>query len=673
MDVGNLLAGAAAHLEGEADDRARSRQYPTRPPHLSQGIHLPARQYEGSILSPTRPSAAMVNEPRPSPGARQQKQVTFELVFPEGQNRARLPMRVMISPHDTTLSIITTVKNFYGLYEGPGLIFQDEEQNILIASYDNFHHGMTVWVTVTPPDPTVAAASVRSPSTTLSPRKPKHAAALDLRPHTHSSRPASRTASRPASRNARPRSLSPQSIRSHKSASAAAAAAAKARSRAPKPREHDVYADNYSDSDEGNGSVTSSRREAHVSAEISVDNIVEGGRRKRAKFDSSELPLFVPPQVPASNSISSHSPQRRALGDVAASPYLSNQRNFTFQQPLPSPQSYTRPEASYGQYGGYASHPQQFRPGHVTYGPPRQSTGGILPTPEPTACSTISDEDVALQLMRLGDASNFSYGRTSTSTMDDALSGKAEAASSAEESEEADDELPPNKMESDMHPLASRRKKQRALANTLNSTDSVQSSSDEYDEPSFKGESDEIFPFDYDTASPDTERRMIKAKVFAVMKRDSATALPAKVGKSRPPGPIKTKPRSTSAAKIPISPASLPSQSRKTSAASTINFQAQYGADEEDLSSKPRCQRCRKSKKGCDRQRPCGRCKDAGIGADGCVSEDEGNGRKGRYGRHMGVPVKKGSEAGFGSLTSSTNGDFIAPARPLDKNKKRKR
>ncbi|KAK0824511.1 hypothetical protein LTS02_018403, partial [Friedmanniomyces endolithicus] len=86
-----------------------------------------------------------------------------------------------------------------------------------------------------------------------------------------------------------------------------------------------------------------------------------------------------------------------------------------------------------------------------------------------------------------------------------------------------------------------------------------------------------------------------------------------------------------------MSPSSLPAQSRKGSIASAINFQHQLGGiDEDDLSSKPRCQRCRKSKKGCDRQRPCGRCKDAGIGAEGCVSEDEG------YGRHMGVPVKKG-------------------------------
>ncbi|EPX71365.1 transcription factor [Schizosaccharomyces octosporus yFS286] len=39
--------------------------------------------------------------------------------------------------------------------------------------------------------------------------------------------------------------------------------------------------------------------------------------------------------------------------------------------------------------------------------------------------------------------------------------------------------------------------------------------------------------------------------------------------------------------------------------------------------SKSRCSRCRRSKKGCDRQRPCGRCRDAGLHLDECVSDDE--------------------------------------------------
>jgi hypothetical protein len=124
---------------------------------------------------------------------------------------------------------------------------------------------------------------------------------------------------------------------------------------------------------------------------------------------------------------------------------------------------------------------------------------------------------------------------------------------------------------------------------------------------------------------------------------------------------------------VPMSPASLPA-SRKHSVVSSAAMPSASGDDEPDLSTKPRCQRCRKSKKGCDRQRPCGRCKDAGIPADQCISEDEGNGRKGRYGRHMGVPLK---------VTDMPAPPTLLPAAPIttaaaaaataDKNKKRKR
>ena len=53
-------------------------------------------------------------------------------------------------------------------------------------------------------------------------------------------------------------------------------------------------ADGYSSGENGEGSVTSSRRSKteQVNAEISVDNIVEGGRRKRA-FESSVSALVL--------------------------------------------------------------------------------------------------------------------------------------------------------------------------------------------------------------------------------------------------------------------------------------------------------------------------------------------------------------------------------------------
>jgi hypothetical protein len=297
-----------------------------------------------------------------------------------------------------------------------------------------------------------------------------------------------------------------------------------------------------------------------------------------------------------------------------------------------------------------------------------------LPTPEPTNASVISDEDVALQLMRLGDASNFSHGRTSTSTMDDALSGKADAASSAGDESDAVDDEASKLQQPTSHVAGPRRKKQRVVEAPLPSTDSIQSSGEDYSEV------DSDVP-EYDENGVHVARAMSKARGMPNGKpRDTSVIGSTKSTKSRIPGLVKSKPKSNSTAsstKVPMSPASLPSQSRKTSTASTINFQHQLGVDEEDLSTKPRCQRCRKSKKGCDRQRPCGRCKDAGIGIEGCVSEDEGNGRKGRYGRHMGVSVKK-TDGGYDTYDTVSitavggTGEFLAPALP-DKNKKRKR
>ena len=280
-----------------------------------------------------------------------------------------------------------------------------------------------------------------------------------------------------------------------------------------------------------------------------------------------------------------------------------------------------------------------------------------MPTPDPTVGSVISDEDVALQLMRLGDPTAFSHGRTSTSTLDDALSGKAEAPSSAEESEDDEDGagsgLPAVPRFNDLGP---QRKKQRVV----NEFSSDVTSGEDYDD-----RRDGTFATDGASGDAAGQRKMSRPR--SVKPRANSGTV----------GKPKNRLTSMSQPKVPMSPSSLPAQSRKGSVASTLNFQHQLGTDEEDLSSKPRCQRCRKSKKGCDRQRPCGRCKDAGIGAEGCLSEDEGNGRKGRFGRHMGVSVKKEGE----DLVAETimplasvpaNGYFLAPALP-DKSKKRKR
>tara|TARA_R110002003_G_scaffold171_8_gene13937 strand:+ start:27099 stop:28232 length:1134 start_codon:yes stop_codon:yes gene_type:complete len=374
-------------------------------------------------------------------------------------------------------------------------------------------------------------------------------------------------------------------------------------------------------------------------------------------------------------SLSSVSPQRRVSGNTAGSPYsINNQATFSYSHPLPSPQSYGQVDSSYlhglatpysassNPANGYKSRAR----GSGQYGQYRHSgSGGVMPTPDTTlaSVSVISDEDVARQLMRLGDASNFSaHGRTSTSTLDDALSGKADAASSSEDSDDGSEdggELPP---------LPYNMGRMNEVARGYDSGES----SDDYEDNrdgSFKGESDEIIPGEH--SNHRIQSGIVKAR-SSVSSKSSKPAKPRALSKS------KSKPNGST--KPPMSPTSLPTQSRKASSAS-LNFQHQLGADEEDLSSKPRCQRCRKSKKGCDRQRPCQRCKDAGIGAEGCVSEDEGNGRKGRYGRHMGVSVKKPS-APLSSMAPPPMHDFSMPidaahagltAASMDKSKKRKR
>lgn len=302
----------------------------------------------------------------------------------------------------------------------------------------------------------------------------------------------------------------------------------------------------------------------------------------------------------------------------------------------------------------------------ITYTAAQPRAAGVLPTPDPTVGSAISDEDVALQLMRLGDPMAFSHGRTSTSTVDDAFSGKADAASSEEDEDEDEEHNHPCAGVGSGYGAGPQRKKQR-LNNELPSDATSGEDYEDRRDGTFAGSDDK-------QGDGQSYRRHSKIKNSKIR---HSMPVPVKLGKSGGNTMIKPKSKSVDHAKVPMSPSSMPPPSRKASIASSISFQHQRAAGEDDLSSQPRCQRCRKSKKGCDRQRPCGRCKDAGIGIDGCISEDEANGRKGRYGRHMNVPVKAGEdgEVGMAAVASAkapANGFFLAPALP-DKSKKRKR
>lgn len=273
--------------------------------------------------------------------------------------------------------------------------------------------------------------------------------------------------------------------------------------------------------------------------------------------------------------------------------------------------------------------------------------------------------------MRLGDASNISHGRTSASTLDDALSGRADAASSAtsdsdEESEVADPSVLPERRSDNANGFMSASHHMKSIEGEADGEHQYDQKQDGF----FKSDPEDLIN-GYGESTRLTHAGTKGAHAGAQKSRSNSGF---KKTSRRPPGAGQKRskiPSLSTASRQPISPASIASQPRKTSSASTLNFQHHPGVDEEDLSSKPRCQRCRKSKKGCDRQRPCQRCRDAGIGVEGCVSEDEGNGRKGRFGRHMGVSVKKDGLAS--SESQADDATLTSMDTNVDKSKKRKR
>ncbi|KAK9769207.1 hypothetical protein SCAR479_02451 [Seiridium cardinale] len=596
------------------------------------------------------------------------KHVAFELLFRQSPPyKARLPLRVQIYPHDSTDSIVTTVKNFYGLYSGPngskGISFEDDQGNTLIAGYENFRNNMVVYVRIIEdsPGPTVPF--------TAGDYTPAAIGAQTYANLDYTGQPAqhlSQHLSRPSSRTSRKRSVSPNGERGRRSVSISTnpAAGKKGRSRSSKNRgpNYDNHSDSingYSSGDNGSPSVSSKAKEPIGNTDISVENIVEGGRRKRAKFESSELPLFAPPQMPAATSNPSVSPARRADPHRSAIPFAHPGQNpFTNPRPLQSPQNYSH---GYSHFGMYATPNTDSRRHRNSIGYPP----GILPTPDPTIGSNMSEEDkdVALQLMRLGDMSNVSHGRTSASTLDDTFSGKADAASSTGATSDGDsdsgDELPPPRRQKMDIPATNSRLYQTTESHFI-AREHAEASGDDAD---------------YEDGGEDGTH-MTSIKSTSQKPRLPSLKTGIEKSKSKIPKPLVNKVKKSNSVSTagPMSPTSLPAQSRKPSIVGTGFVSGQQGEDDQpDLSTKPRCQRCRKSKKGCDRQRPCGRCRDAGLTADQCVSEDEGNGRKGRYGRHMGVPVK---------TTENMPQPILLPAAPIsapmappmsDKNKKRKR
>ena len=313
MDVSNLISHdsprevrrqSASHVAPHQEQQ-RFHPYPTRHAVLTNGQHHPNESFNNPITRQTvsRDDQTVPTGLENAPASPTPKNVAFELLFEGTPNiRARLPMRVQIFPHDTTDSIVTTVKNFYGLYDGAatGVSFEDDRGNTLIARYENFNNNMVVYVRVIPDYPQPSQPQRQFAYHSGSPTSAHVIPHLDEALHMLPPQPAQalnygQPHSRPPSRVARKRSPSPRAGRSTRSASVQ-----KGRSRSGiKSREASVHGtmedvnsdtiNGYSSSDGGAGSVTSSRkaRSELVSADISLDNILEGGRRKRAKFESS--------------------------------------------------------------------------------------------------------------------------------------------------------------------------------------------------------------------------------------------------------------------------------------------------------------------------------------------------------------------------------------------------
>jgi hypothetical protein len=220
------------------------------------------------------------------------KSIAFELLLDESsKTRARIPLRVLVNAHDTTESIIATVKNFYGIYDGHGVSFEDSQGNTLIASYENLSGNTTVYVRTVPgsngatPHPTVpyALPVVPEPQRRPSLGEPFQMLPPHLREQSHSP-------SRSSSRLARKRSISPSQARGRRSASQQKAGSFSAASRGSSASGNYSDDNGYSDSEAGQSSLSGSRRaksDMLASSEISTANVLQDGRRGQTIFDSS--------------------------------------------------------------------------------------------------------------------------------------------------------------------------------------------------------------------------------------------------------------------------------------------------------------------------------------------------------------------------------------------------
>jgi hypothetical protein len=230
------------------------------------------------------------------------KSVSFELLLDEGyKTRARIPLRVVLNTHDTTESIITTVKNFYGIYDGNGVSFEDARGNTLIASYDNLIHNSTVHVRIVAAPQAVSNVvpyTFHAENGYETRRRPSLGEPFNmLPPHL---REKSQSPSRPSSRVARKRSTSPTQGRGRRSASQQKGTSFGAVSRGSSANGSFHEENGYSDSEAGRSSISGSKKarsEQFASSDISTANVLLDGRRGQPIFDSSVSTLPPPLRV----------------------------------------------------------------------------------------------------------------------------------------------------------------------------------------------------------------------------------------------------------------------------------------------------------------------------------------------------------------------------------------
>lgn len=243
----------------------------------------------------------MTPQQQQSPGSPTPKNVAFELLLDENSKiRARIPMRVQIFPHDTTDSIVTTVKNFYGIYDGvSGVSFEDENGITLIARYENLRNNMTVYVRVIPVHSYIDTYEphYQSGAPIDSRKRPSLGEPFQMVPTAGQGHPYAPPTARPLSRTRRP-SASPSGRGRRSTSQHKAFSRNDIKSRGSSA--HGSYAEDsiagYSDSEGGHGSISGSRKarsEQFASSEISMDNIVQESRRKKPKFESSVCLLVI--------------------------------------------------------------------------------------------------------------------------------------------------------------------------------------------------------------------------------------------------------------------------------------------------------------------------------------------------------------------------------------------